>query len=110
MRYLAFIAVFLFCAGYLICEVVFPNNLAAWWDLRMLIYTIIISLCFRIGYLITRGFTQAVFLVGLVFCGGDILDRYIFDINRFDWNDILLFLFALIYLPRAYARETKTNP
>lgn len=110
MKYLASIAVFLFATGYWICELFFESGSIAWWDCRIAIYTIIFALCFTVGYLLTKGFTQAVFLVGIVFCGGDIMDRYLFDINSFHVNDLLLYLFTVIYLPKAYAREIKGNP
>lgn len=109
MRYLAILAVLLFISGYWICLAVFPNNNIAFWDLRIAIYTVIFALCFIIGYQLTAGFTRAVFLVGIVFCAGDIVDRYLFDINSFHLNDLLLFLFALFYLPTAYAREISRN-
>lgn len=113
MRYLAAIVVILFCTGFWICSFVYPNHinggedLIKWWDLRISIYSTIFALCFFIGYRLTKGFTKAIFLVGVVFCMGDILDRSLFDINRFHVNDLLLYLFAIIYLPNAYAREIK---
>lgn len=109
MKWLASLAVALFATGYWICELFFISGSVAWWDMRIAIYTIIFALCFMIGYLLTDGFTRAVFLVGIVFCGGDILDRYLFNINEFHINDLLLYLFTLIYLPKAYAREIKTD-
>jgi len=109
MRWLASLAVALFATGYWICELFFTSGSVAWWDLRIAIYTSIFALCFTIGYSLTEGFTRAVFLVGIVFCGGDILDRYVFNINEFHINDLLLYLFTLIYLPREYAREIKTD-
>jgi len=109
MRYLALISVFLFASGYWICGVFFTPGSVNWWDLRIAIYTVIFALSFIIGYKLTIKFTKAVFLVGIVFCAGDIVDRYLFSINEFHINDVLLYLFALIYLPRAYAREIQTN-
>jgi len=109
MKWLAALAVTLFATGYWICELLFISGSIAWWDMRIAIYTTIFALCFTIGYKLTEGFTKAIFLVGMVFCAGDILDRYLFNINQFHFNDLLLYLFTLIYLPRAYARETKTN-
>jgi len=109
MKLLASLAVALFATGYWICELFFISGSVAWWDMRIAIYTIIFALCFTIGYKLTDGFTKAVFLVGIVFCGGDILDRYVFNINAFHINDLLLYLFAIIHLPIAYAREIKRN-
>lgn len=108
MKWLASISVFLFCFGYWICDLL-TDNLNDFWDMRIAIYTVIFALCFTIGYKLTDGFTKAIFLVGIVFCGGDILDRYLFNINHFDFNDLLLYLFATFYLSKIYARETKTN-
>jgi len=109
MKWVSSIAVLLFATGYWICGLFFKPGSVDWWDLRIAIFTLIFALCFTIAYLLTKGFVKAVFLVGIVFCAGDIVDRYLFSINEFHVNDILLFLFALIYLPREYARETKTN-
>lgn len=108
MKWLAGIAVVLFCSGYWICDLL-TDNLSDFWDLRITIYTIIFALCFTIGYKLTDGFTKAIFLVGIVFCGGDILDRYLFNINSFHLNDFLLYLFAIYHLSKNYARETKGN-
>ena len=109
MKWMASLAVALFATGYWICDLFYPSDIAAWWNLRVAIYTIIFALCFTIGYKLTDGFTRAVFLVGIVFCGGDILDRYMFNINEFHFNDLLLYLFAIIHLPITYAREIKRN-
>jgi len=109
MKYLAGISIFLFATGYWICDLIFTSGSISWWDLRIAIYTIIFALCFTIGYKLTEGFTRAIFLVGIVFCGGDILDRYVFNINRFHFNDLLLYLFAIYYLSKSYAREIKGN-
>jgi hypothetical protein len=109
MRIIAFIAVLLFCSGYWIYINVFPTDVSKQWDLRIAIFTLIFAMCFFTGWHHSVGFTRAIFLVGIVFCGGDIVDRYFFHINEFQWNDLLLFLFALIYLPKEYAREIKTS-
>jgi hypothetical protein len=109
MRYLASMAVFLFVFGYWICEIFYKHNLALWWDLRIAIYTAVLCLSFIIAHKLTTGFTKAIFTVGIVFCIGDVIDRYFFDITQFHLNDLLLFLFAIIYLRTHYARETKTN-
>lgn len=106
---MASLAVALFATGYWICNLFYPSNLIAWWDLRIAIYTSIFALCFTIGYKLTEGFTRAIFLVGIVFCGGDILDRYLFNINEFHINDLSLYLFAIFHLSINYAREIKTN-
>lgn len=109
MNWLASIAVFLFALGYWICDIFFISGSIDWWDLRIAIYTIIFALCFTIGYILTKGFTRAIFLVGIVFCAGDIMDRYLFNINEFHINDLLLYLFAIFHLSKNYAREIKTN-
>lgn len=109
MRYLAGIAVFLFASGYWICEAFFVNGSTPWWDLRLAIYTLIFALCFGIAWKLTTGVIKAVFLTGIVFCIGDILDRYIFDIQTFHINDLLLWIFAIFYIKTAYARETKAG-
>lgn len=109
MKWLAGLAVALFATGYWICELFFASGSIAWWDMRIAIYTTVFALCFTIGYKITNGFTKAIFLVGIVFCGGDILDRYFFNINDFHINDFLLYLFATTHLSKNYVREIKTN-
>ena len=108
MRYIALIAVILFCSGYWICDLFFENGTVQWWDLRFAIFTVIFALCFYIGWALSHGFTKAVFLVGMVFCAGDIMDRYIFDIQKFNINDLLLYFFAIYYLIKTYAREIRS--
>jgi len=111
MKMLASIAVLLFAFGYWICDFVYPDNLLAWWDLRIFIYSIIFGIVFWIGYRLTDEIIKDIFLIGLVFVGGDVIDRYIFNINKFNANDLLLYLFAITYLIyKPYARKTKTNP
>lgn len=109
LLWLAFVAVMLFRFGYWICDLFFKNGSVQWWDLRLAIYTIIFSIVFFIGWKITTGFTRAVFLVGVVYCAGDILDRYLFDIQTFNFNDLLLDVFGFYYLIKMYAREIKGN-
>lgn len=100
---------FLFCSGYWICDLIYSNGSVGWWDLRLSIYTVMICLAFVVGLMLTRQFTKAVFLVGIVFCAGDIMDRYIFDIQTFSWNDLLLYLFAFYYLRKQYARKIEAD-
>ena len=109
MRIIALLTIALFCTKYWICQFIFPDDLVKWWALRIGLDTINYALCFFIAYKYSKGFIRDVFMVGMVFCAGDILDRYVFSINEFNLNDILLFLFALIYLIPSYAREIKTN-
>jgi hypothetical protein len=109
MKWLAVITLFLFCSGYWICDLFYQNGSTAWWDMRLAIITVIICLVFITGFTLTKGFTRAIFLVGIVFCAGDILDRYVFDIQTFSLNDLLLYLFAFYYLRKQHARETKAD-
>lgn len=78
--------------------------------MRLAIYSAIFAICFFVGWKLTKGVTKAIFLVGIVFCLGDIVDRYFFGVETFEFNDLLLYIFALYYTYSAYARETKTNP
>lgn len=110
MRFLATLTVSLFCSSYWICNLFFENGSYEWWQLRMFFYTLIISLCFYIGYKLTSGFAKSVFFVGVVFCIGDVADRYYFNINTFHVNDFLLYLFAIYYLTKPlYAGKTETD-
>lgn len=109
MKFIAVLAVFLFCTSYWICNLAFPDDLNAWWDLRMTLTTANYFLCFLAAYKATEGVIRAVFLSGLVFCVGDIIDRYCFSINEFQYNDWLLYIFAIYYTYISYARQTKAN-
>lgn len=110
MKYLAGLVVSLFCFGYWVCNFFYENGSVEWWQLRLCLYSIIFALCFYIGYRLTSEFTKAIFLVGIVFCLGDIADRYLFAINEFNINDLLLYIFAIYYLTKShYAREIKTD-
>jgi hypothetical protein len=108
MKWIASITVFLFCSGYWICDAIFTNGIESWWRLRLAIYSLIFSLCFFVAYKLTTGFTKAIFLTGIIFCLGDIADRYLFNINEFHFNDLMLYLFAIFYLTKThYAGQTK---
>lgn len=107
MRLVSFITVLLFCTKYYICELFFQDDLVNWWRLRVGLDTLNYALCFFIAYKFSKGFIRDVFMVGMVFCGCDILDRYFFSINEFNLNDLLLIMFAAIYLIPSYAREIK---
>jgi|GEM_PF-3032358 len=109
MKTLSAIAVILFCSGYWICDLLLVNGSGMWWDLRLSIYTVIFALCFTVAWKLTAGMTKAIFFTGMVFCAGDILDRYFFNIQKFHINDLALYLFAAFYLIRAYAREIKAH-
>lgn len=109
MKYLISIAVILFCSGYWVCNLSFKNGSVDWWDMRLSIYSLIFGLCFCIVYKILSGTEKAWALVGVVFYLGDIIDRYFFNIETFNYNDLLLYLFAFYYLRKHYARKIKTD-
>lgn len=109
MRFIALITLLLFGTKYWICQYFYSDDLVNWWRLRVALDTFNYALCFFIAYKFSKGFVRDVFMVGMVFCGGDILDRYLFSINEFNLNDILLIAFAVIYLFPSYAREVKGN-
>ena len=75
----------------------------------MALTTVIYGLCFASCYLATDGIVKAIFLTGIVFCLGDIVDRYFFSINEFSYNDLLLYLFAIYHIYIVYARKIKTS-
>lgn len=75
----------------------------------MAIYSVLFGLCFGVAWYLSKGITRAIFLTGIVFCIGDILDRYYFKIDKFQWNDLLLIIFAIYYIRKAYAREIRTT-
>ena len=109
IRILALLTIVLFNSKYWICQYFYADDLISWWRLRVALDTFNFALCFLIAYKYSKGFIKDVFMVGMVFCGGDILDRYLFNINEFSYNDFLLILFALIILIPSYAREIKTD-
>lgn len=109
MRLFGLLAILLYCTKYWICQYFYADDLVAWWQLRVALDTVNYAMCFYIAYKFSKGFIRDVFMVGMVFCGGDILDRYFFNINEFNLNDLLLLAFAVIYLIPSYAREIKTN-
>ena len=75
----------------------------------MALTTVDYALCFTIGYVFAIDKIKPIFLIGMVFCAGDIVDRYIFSINEFQYNDLLLYIFAIYYTYISYARKTKTS-
>ena len=75
----------------------------------MALSTVNYALCFTSCYLFASEKIKPIFLIGMVFCGGDIVDRYVFSINSFQYNDLLLYIFAIYYTYISYARQTKAN-
>lgn len=107
INWFAFLALFLFSTGYWICSWVYPGamtvppdpeQLSLWWDMRLAIYSVLFALFGITCWAVTSGFTRAIFLMFVLFCVGDIADRYLFNSNSFNLNDLLLFVVTVIYL------------
>lgn len=109
----AILAVLLFRFGYWICDLCFENGSEPWWDLRFTIFTVIFVICFGIVYFAEKSstITKKIILIGIAYLFGDIIDRYLFKINYYNMNDIVLDLFAVIILFKIYEQYNyaKTN-
>lgn len=100
IEFLAILAVFIFRFGYWICGVFYPSASIEWWDLRFTLFTSTFGICLYIARYGSRLsiFTKKVLTIGFVYFGGDIIDRYLCNIQTYHFNDILLDVFALFTL------------
>lgn len=94
----AIIIVLLFRFGYWICDYFHVTGSQEWWRMRQSIYSIIFALFFAMAYYISSDYSRKVIIVGIVYCIGDIADRYYFNINEYNDNDMLLYSFAIYFL------------
>ncbi len=110
--FIAILVILLFRTGYWICGCFYEKGSVPWWDLRFAIFTIVIALSMIVGYFGDKIsiITKSLFIIGFVYLGGDIVDRYCFDIQSYQWNDLLLDAFAVLYLTiKITAQYAKTN-
>ncbi len=94
---IAIAAVLLFCTGFWICELVYPNDLVAWTHLRMNLYSVLIFLAFvscRMGT--NTKLVNTIFDVGIGVSVSDIIDRVYFDVTKFQWSDLVMLSITII--------------
>lgn len=95
-------AVLLFTFGYQVCSYFYDpcKQVSQWWDLRMNLYSILILLCFVFSNMKVRTWEinhiKFVIGIGLGLSISDVIDRLLFDITRFQTDDIIMVIFTLL--------------
>ena len=111
--FLSILALGLFCGGYGICFLVYPdfeNHANEWFDLRMAIYAVIMALCFYIPTLKANEqyikHINFVSYIAIGFSASSVMDKLICGITNFTYSDYILIPFTIIIsYYKVYARK-----
>lgn len=116
--FLYIVVVLLFCFGYTICNIVYPEyllnkgeNAASWWGLRMNICSVLICLALL---LICRKddlkIGKFILGIGIGLSISDVIDRLKYDINKFTEIDsfMILITITIVYL-EVYTEHSSSN-
>lgn len=115
---ISILAVMLFCCGYQICSFFYPNfcknpeALAAWWDLRMNLYAMLILLLFWLSNMKNGQSKHVSFVlaIGIGLSISDVLDRVYFDITKFTLSDIFMIVITImVSYAEVYAKFNINN-
>lgn len=103
------LVVLLFLLNYPIAEWLAPWNKDPDQNLsiRFNEYALIICGVFLISQNKQTRFSTAVLQIGVGLCLGDVLDRFIFDVTNFQWNDVLTIIISVStsYYKNYYVRK-----
>jgi len=89
------LAVLLFAFNYLICELVYGNNIEKWWDLRNNISAVVVLLAFYCTKLKSTPLISVITNIGIGFSIGDVIDRVFFDITQFTTSDVFMIIITV---------------
>lgn len=98
---LALVAVLLFCFNYLLAEYFHPWSLTdgslcdANLAFRFNCYSVIITICFMLTRMKTNHYTWFILDIGVGIVLSDVLDRFVFDVTKFQFNDITMILLTI---------------
>lgn len=110
---LSIIAVLLFALNYPIAEYLAPWDVSPDVNLgvRFNIYALVIASCFILTSVKHTKWSKLILSIGIGLCIGDVSDRYIFDITKFQWNDIVVLVSSIFFSfkKHIYASKTSTN-
>lgn len=101
------LAVLLFAFNYLICELVYGNDIESWWDLRNNISAVVVLLAFYCARLEKTPIVTLVTNIGIGFSMADVIDRVFFDIMQFTKSDILMIVVTITYSIYNYVRQRR---
>lgn len=99
----------LYLLNYHICEYFYPNNVKAWWALKLNIYAIIVALAFLLASLNARGICKFFLNLGVGFAVSSVIDRMYFDITQYTKADIFMVIITVIVAYIDYKKPLKTN-
>jgi len=113
---LVFTAFILFVSNYHICNYFYPTNseadVSGWWDLRSDIYALIIAILFTYCSIGRKGLTGIFFSVFAGLAISDCIDRFFFDIRRFNVKDIVTIMITTavaVYNNRKWLQKATKN-
>lgn len=105
---LGILSVSLFCFNYQICEYFYKDDITKWWGLKQNIYNVIIMMFQTIAFfsVIKSKTMKGLMTFGFIMCGGNVIDRFAFNVNYFQFNDIFFIGLATILSYTVYAKWT----
>jgi hypothetical protein len=113
---LIIVSILLFCLGYQICFLFYPdfnNHADQWFDMRDIIYSLMIAFAFISLNLKDGKYTKLIkffSLIGIGFVLSHVIDLLVFDCKEFTWSDLAMIFITLISsYKKVYVRKTETN-
>lgn len=110
---LSLITVLLFGLNYPIAEFLAP------WDIdpdknlsiRFNIYAMVMVFCFILTMAKLSPWCKFILSIGIGICVSDVLDRFVFDVTIFQWNDIVMLVLTILlsYKKHIYASKNSAN-
>ena len=93
---LAIVILCLFLLNYHICNLFFKDDIINWWKLKLIIYTLIMGLCFILARVGTRKLMRFILSLGVGFCAASIFDRIVFNSQTYRLVDIIMVVLTII--------------
>ena len=99
----------LYLLNFHICEYFYPDDVKAWWSLKLNIYAIIIALAFLLASLYARGICKFFLNLGVGFTVSSVIDRWYFDITQYTEVDVIMVIVTIMIAYIDYKKPLKTN-
>lgn len=93
---LALCCLILYSLGYQICEFFYEDNIESWRSLRDLLTGIMVFIMVNLNSLPKTKIRDSINVSFWWFCFGNLVDRLLFDIDKFVFSDYLLWLTAIV--------------
>ena len=99
------ISILLFTSNYSICEFLYSKNIDKWWDLRLNINAIVISLVFLASSIGKKGVLRFVLDVGVGFTVSNVVDRLYFNTTQFTKADTIMIIATFLFATIDYKKD-----